>query len=94
MRGSNHQLAPVDKARAWLTVPHRQCAVWLLRDYYERPFRGAKFDDVRPKLRRWLVTERLRTTYEGERRVLVGQHLLGGVHDEQKPHVSSFGRFS
>lgn len=34
-----------------------------LREAYRamvHPFRGGKFDDVRPKLRRWLVTERLR----------------------------------
>lgn len=34
-----------------------------LREAYRsmlHPFRGSKFDDVRPKLRRWLVTERLR----------------------------------
>ncbi|MBX3219435.1 MAG: hypothetical protein KF795_02880 [Labilithrix sp.] len=34
-----------------------------LREAYRsalHPFRGAKFDDVRGKLRRWLVTERLR----------------------------------
>src|ERR1700743_2115855 len=46
MHGSNHQPAPVDKARSWLTGPRRQCAVWLLSDYYERPFRGAEFDDL------------------------------------------------
>jgi hypothetical protein len=35
-----------------------------LREAYRsmlHPFRGGKFDDVRTKLRRWLVTERLRT---------------------------------
>lgn len=34
-----------------------------LREAYRsmlHPFRGSKFDDIRPKLRRWLVTERLR----------------------------------
>lgn len=34
-----------------------------LREAYRstlHPFRGSKFDDARPKLRRWLVTERLR----------------------------------
>ena len=46
MRGSNHQSAPMEKAQSWLTGSHRQCAVWLLSDYYERPFRGVQFDDL------------------------------------------------
>jgi hypothetical protein len=46
MRGSNHQLAPLEKARPWLSGPHRQCAVWLLSGYYEQRFGGARFDDL------------------------------------------------
>jgi hypothetical protein len=33
----------IEKVRSWLSGEHRQCAVWLVSDYYAR-FRGARFD--------------------------------------------------
>lgn len=57
-----------DEVRATFYVDRSIAPILLvtedaLREAYRtmiHPFRGAKFDDIRGKLRRWLVTERLR----------------------------------
>jgi hypothetical protein len=57
-----------------------------LREAYRstlHPFRGSRFDDARARLRRWLVTERLRTAelefLQGARARIKVTTVMGGV---------------